>query len=99
MALSPEAGGPVAAHREIALTDEISILEMGVDPDSFVFLADMQTALGDDPATLRGSDQGDGRLGLRLQEETSADDETWHNAEDVAIAALQQGVHDLLAVV
>lgn len=98
MALSPAAGGPVAAHREIALSDDLSILDMGVDPDSFVFLADMQSEYGSDPATLRGSDAGDGRLGLRLQEETSGDEEVAHRAEDVAIAAFHAGLHDLLDV-
>jgi len=59
--------------------------------NAFVFLADMQTEDGNDPATVRLNSLTDAEAIIFLEEEASADSETNHTTEDVGWYALDAG--------
>ncbi|MDF2235014.1 FG-GAP-like repeat-containing protein [Albimonas sp. CAU 1670] len=95
-----EAGGSVAggivADRAYGVTDAGRDISFG---GSFsgqpALFADMQTMNGGDPADMRLASWSPSGMRVLLQEETSADAETFHVGEQVAYLAMDEGYHYL----
>jgi hypothetical protein len=83
----------VAGRTGQTVTDATSAINVGrALDDEFVFVADMQTMNGTDPSALRLADMRDGVARVFVEEETSADAETSHAAEQVGYLAMDEGL-------
>ncbi|MEM9044724.1 MAG: G8 domain-containing protein [Pseudomonadota bacterium] len=60
-----------------------------------IFLADLQTINGGNTANLRYIETGDGGISIRIDEETSRDEEKWHRFEEIAFVTASEGSHSL----
>jgi hypothetical protein len=65
---------------------------VGSDTDEFVFLAQMQSEIGGDVATVQLSGQSDAAWTIYVAEEQSADAETFHIGEAVGYLGLSTGL-------
>lgn len=78
--------GVVVSHRDYNINYQSSF------GDTPVFLANMQTTIGGDPATVRLRTINNVRATVFLEEERSFDEETAHNPEQVGYIAMERGL-------
>lgn len=92
---SADASGTYATTGyEAGVDDEWTALDFPADGEYEnppLFLADMQTNYGYQPAELRYTDLTSDGVSVRVEEEQSADQETWHVEEHVGYLLLEGG--------
>ncbi|MGD9862001.1 MAG: nitrous oxide reductase family maturation protein NosD [Pseudodonghicola sp.] len=93
IAIEQGSGDLLADVTGATVTHQDTEIDLGIGrtADSFVFLADMQTRNGADPATVEVSSIENGIATMRIAEETSANAEVWHVAENVGYFGVDAG--------
>jgi len=84
-------GRPYEGRIERDISDDWHTIEFDGEYEDPVFLADLRTAEGMDPATLRYRNLDGRSVEVFVEEERSRDDETWHMKEDIGYVVFEGG--------